>query len=152
MRMKAMDELKNIGPTLSKIKREQPFTVPDGYFDNFQARLDDAIKAKKDLTSAGTYRFVIRPYMAAAVLLIVALLAGTAILRKDHGNKADDRFHAEISLVVEQELYSISEETILETLATGQSDKQFQKQANSDEMINYLLNEDINEEELLNTL
>ena len=40
VKMKVMDELKDIGPSLSNIKKDTPFTVPDGYFSNFQTRLD----------------------------------------------------------------------------------------------------------------
>ena len=62
--------------------------------------------------------------MAAAILLIVALLAGTLVFRFSHGSRNERRYAAELSQVVEQELYSISEETILEVMTTDQTDKQ----------------------------
>lgn len=39
-----MDDLKNIAPKLSKIKREVPFKVPNGYFEQFPDRLKKRIK------------------------------------------------------------------------------------------------------------
>jgi len=42
-----MDELKEIAPKLSKIKKEQPFGVPDHYFDDFSARLQMKLEAEK---------------------------------------------------------------------------------------------------------
>lgn len=42
-----MDELKNIAPELSKLKKEQPFDTPDNYFDDFSARLQMRIEAEK---------------------------------------------------------------------------------------------------------
>lgn len=42
-----MDELKNIAPELSKIKKEVPFRTPDNYFDDFSARMHTKIAAEK---------------------------------------------------------------------------------------------------------
>jgi len=151
MKTKVMDEIKNIGPSLSNIKREVPFTVPDSYFNSFQIRLDKTIRERVTKPSR-IYRILMSPYMAAAVTMFIVVAAGTILLRINHRSSISQRFHSEISLVVEQELYSISEETILETLTDDQPVKRLQKPALSDEMINYLLNEDLSEEELRNPL
>lgn len=45
--MGKMDELKEIAPELSKIKKETPFRVPENYFDDFSARLQMKIEAEK---------------------------------------------------------------------------------------------------------
>ena len=42
-----MDELKNISPKLSEIKKENPFRTPDNYFDDFSARFDLAQKQEE---------------------------------------------------------------------------------------------------------
>ena len=42
-----MKELKNIAPELSKIKKENPFKVPEHYFDDFSARLQMKLDAEK---------------------------------------------------------------------------------------------------------
>lgn len=44
-----MDELKEIAPKLSKMKKESPFGVPDNYFDDFSARLQVKIEAEKTI-------------------------------------------------------------------------------------------------------
>lgn len=43
-----MDELKKIAPELSKIKKENPFRVPDNYFEDFSARLQLRLEAEKE--------------------------------------------------------------------------------------------------------
>lgn len=43
-----MDELKNIAPQLSEIKKENPFRAPENYFDDFSARLNAKIEAEKE--------------------------------------------------------------------------------------------------------
>ena len=42
-----MDELKNIAPELSKLKKENPYRTPKNYFDDFSARMHTAIEQEK---------------------------------------------------------------------------------------------------------
>ena len=42
-----MKELEKIAPELSKIKKENPFRVPDNYFDDFSARLQAKLDAEE---------------------------------------------------------------------------------------------------------
>ncbi len=42
-----MEDLKNIAPELSKIKKETPFRVPEHYFEDFSARLQMKLDAEK---------------------------------------------------------------------------------------------------------
>lgn len=43
-----MDELKNIAPELSKLKKENPFGTPRNYFDDFSARMHTKLEAEKN--------------------------------------------------------------------------------------------------------
>ncbi len=53
-----MDELKNIAPELSKMKKEVPFGTPDHYFDDFSARLKMKIEAEKQTVAPRKTRFI----------------------------------------------------------------------------------------------
>ena len=53
-----MDELKNIAPELSKLKKETPFCTPDQYFDDFSARLQMQIQAEKRAVAPRKTRFI----------------------------------------------------------------------------------------------
>ncbi|HJZ40618.1 MAG TPA: hypothetical protein VJ203_09660 [Bacteroidales bacterium] len=146
-----MDELKNIAPKLSRIKKDHPFEVPDHYFEDFRAGLQEKIQShKKDSFTRG-YAVTLKPYLIAAVIVIVALVGGNVIFQQLSSRNSDDRFRREISQVVEQELYSISEEIIFEAMEVGITDENHTVPTGSDEMIDYLLNADV-EEELLNSL
>ncbi len=46
-KMKEMDELKNIAPELSKLKKENPFGTPKNYFNDFSARLHTELEKEK---------------------------------------------------------------------------------------------------------
>jgi hypothetical protein len=43
-----MNELEKIAPELSKIKKENPFKVPENYFESFSARLQTRLEAEKN--------------------------------------------------------------------------------------------------------
>jgi len=143
-----MDKENNISPKLSKIPRGTPFKVPEGYFETFSDRLGEAIH-KKDPVPERRIHYL-KPYLAAAILIIVALVSGSYIFRNNLG-RSGDRFHAEVSRVVEQELYSISEETILEAMETDVA-PETEPSTETDEMINYLLDENVDEADMLNAL
>ncbi|MBN1788985.1 MAG: hypothetical protein JW830_00725 [Bacteroidales bacterium] len=140
-----MSELKNTGHGLSDIRKGNPFEVPDRYFEDFSARLNDRIHAEKE-TSRKDYALTWRPYAAAAILLVVALLAGGYFFSNNKGSKADRLFRTEISQVVEQELYSISEEMILEVLEVNTSQTPAGSDISSEDAIEYLMNEDLGED------
>jgi hypothetical protein len=146
-----MNKLKNTGPGFSDIRKDNPFGVPDRYFEDFSSRLNERIHAEKGVIRKKNFALTWKPYAAAAILLIVALLAGNYFFGNYQGRKADKLFHAEISQVVEQELYSISEETILEVLEVKTNETPDGSTISSEDAIEYLLNEDLGED-MLNAL
>lgn len=72
-----MDELEKIAPELSKIRKENPFKVPDNYFDDFSARLQVKMEAEKAGISKNRNKIIqfIKPALglAAGFALIVML-------------------------------------------------------------------------------
>jgi hypothetical protein len=129
------------------LNKENPFRVPEGYFDDLAVRIRNGIPTNKDAKQKHTL-ISLKPYAAAAVLLIIALIGGTVLInRKSADNR--EQFQSEISQLIETELYSIPEETIIEVMSTEYSGTSTD---NNDEAIEYLLNENINETELTNAL
>lgn len=143
-----MDKQNNIPPIISKIPKENPFKVPNGYFETFSYRLGETIHKKAPAPEKRIH--YIKPYLAAAILILVALVSGYYALRTTPG-RSGERFHAEVSRVVEQELYSISEETILDAMGNDDG-KETVTSPDTDEMINYLLDENMDESDMLNAL
>jgi hypothetical protein len=140
-------------PDLAAIGKGNPFEVPHGYFEGFSDRLQERIHTKENRISA---RQVVmlnwKPYLAAAVVLLVALLSGTYYMGKTQERRMDRRFHAEITQVVEQELYSIDETTLLEMLSTDVPEKLPADAVDAQDALDYLLNESLDEADLLNAL
>lgn len=73
-----MNELEKIAPRLSKIKKEQPFDVPDNYFDDFSARLQSKLEAEKTVLPKPKNKVIrlLKPAigLAASFLLIFMLV------------------------------------------------------------------------------
>jgi hypothetical protein len=72
-----MDELKNIAPKLSKLKKELPFKAPENYFDNFSARLQMKLEAEKKVVpqqKSGIIRFLKPAIGLAASFALIFML------------------------------------------------------------------------------
>jgi len=75
---KAMDELEKLGPELSKIKKENPFRVPENYFEDFSARLQIKLEAEKGGTTKNQSRIIqfLKPALGlAAGFALIFMLA-----------------------------------------------------------------------------
>jgi hypothetical protein len=146
-----MNQPDNTGPNLKNIKKEQPFKVPDGYFEDFTARLNDRIHAPSTTAHVKIFALV-KPYVAAAVILIIALIAGSYYYRSNKSRKATERFYTEVSQEIERDLYSFSDEFIFQVMMKEIPENSISSSLNTEDVINYLLNEDLVDEELTDEL
>lgn len=72
-----MEDLKNIAPELSKIKKENSFGTPDNYFDDFSARMQMKLEAEKTPVVKKEFRIIniLKPALGlAASFAIIVLL------------------------------------------------------------------------------
>jgi hypothetical protein len=73
-----MNEFKKNAPETSKIKKKQPFRVPDNYFDDFSARLHTRLETETDVLpqSKGRVIRMLKPILglAASFALIFLLV------------------------------------------------------------------------------
>ena len=145
-----MDDLEKTAPELSGIKKDQPFTVPDGYFENFSSRLGEITHSGSKAVLKNRLVIVLRPYLVAAVIVVIALLTGKYFLTSHQNAGSSGNLHTEISQAVERELYSINEETILEVMQPDDQEISADQGINPQEVIDYLMNETVNEVDLLN--
>ena len=71
---KTMIELNKIAPELSKIKKENPFRVPENYFEDFSARLHERLEVEK--TGVPKYKNKVIQFLKPAI----GLAAGFALI------------------------------------------------------------------------
>ncbi|HEX2394399.1 MAG TPA: hypothetical protein VHI78_03590 [Bacteroidales bacterium] len=121
-----------------------PFKVPDGYFETFPDKLVTKLPEKQ--VKQNQFDIIaLNRYAAAAILVIVAVISVYLILRNPSDNIEQSPLQSEISVLVENDIYSFNEEMIYEAINSYEA-------PNSEEVIDYLLNEDLNESELINAL
>ena len=72
-----MEDLEKIAPELSKIKKENPFRVPDNYFESFSTRLQTKLDAEMNVAPKKQTRIIqfLKPAigLAAGFALIIML-------------------------------------------------------------------------------
>ncbi len=139
-----MSNPEHINKSLSALQKENPFRVPEGYFKNFPDKLNERLKKEYQTPDRKKPLLVIRYYAAAAILIIAVVLSGIAIFKNPKAKTPD--LTQEISMMIENNLYSFQEETIWEAMETPDNT------GFNDETMEYLINEDINENEIINAL
>lgn len=129
-----------------------PFKVPEDYFENFSVRLSNRIHEKKSPEIVGRLIPVLRPYFAIAVITIVILVAVRIfIFQPGKGNLGDLKGY-EISASVENNLYYYSEEAIIEAVYPVFESSTPEEDVTEEEIIEYLINEDISLNDILNAI
>lgn len=85
-----MDELKNIAPELSKLKKENPFGTPKNYFDDFSARMHTKIEAEKKPPQEKKIRLIqlLKPALGLAASFAIIIMLVYVPLKKFTSNQS----------------------------------------------------------------
>jgi hypothetical protein len=145
-----MDDINNTAPNLSKIKKNKQFKVPEGYFDTFPARMRDKIHEMKHEGFYEKYVLNLKPYLAIAALFIGLVVIG--LITRNELNKSSigtEPGRDEVAALIEDDIYNISEETIMEAIYANEStsddaDINGNDEDLTNEIIDYLIDENIN--------
>jgi hypothetical protein len=102
----ATEELESISPLLSGLKKQNPYTVPQGYFENIATGMPaQANKQETKVVSIGSRKWF--RYAAAAIITGVIVMAGFIFIKNDKVD-AGTNSHA----WVEKKLKKVSTEKI----------------------------------------
>ena len=138
-----MDELKNMAPNLSKIKKETPFRVPEGYFDNFADRLNEKIKQENKPGRIHKIYHTGKPYLAVAASFIGLLIIAVTVFRVVETKKVSSGLtNEEIIAYIKNDIYDYDEVTIIENLQP-ENTINTKSDLKDDEIIEYLKDDDI---------
>lgn len=97
-----MDELEKIAPELSKIKKENPFRVPENYFDDFSARLQVRLEAEKSGVSKNQSRIIqfLKPALGlAAGFVLIIMLAYWPLTKFTANQQANNSIETETDFI-----------------------------------------------------
>ncbi len=138
-----MDELKNMAPNLSKIKKETPYRVPDDYFDNFASRLDEKISSQNEQERRKNIFIVAKPYLAVAASIAVLMIIAFSVFRiVEIKHTPDVLTKDEIMAYIKDDIYDYDETTIVENLSSENVTSP-KNELSDQEIIEYLQNEGV---------
>ncbi len=162
-----MSENKNIKFDLSKTKKENPFQVPDGYFDSFSVRLAEKLSAQKKRKYEKKFLFVTRPQLIYISSFILVVLITYGIFKYIPVDSEEPVLtQQEIAEVIENEIFDyeenllienydeteLSEEVVIKSIIEEPVTEVNSDNDYSEEIINYLVEEDIDLESIVQEL
>ncbi|MDX8339146.1 hypothetical protein SLH46_08150 [Draconibacterium sp. IB214405] len=116
-----MEELKNIAPELSKLKKENAFGTPRGYFDDFPARMQMKLEAEKNVADKQEFKIInlLKPALGLAasfaiIFMLVYIPIKTfipqeQIIQTTVSNDYNDQFHTILEELDENSFFSLLE-------------------------------------------
>lgn len=142
-----MNDLETFGPKLNKAGKKNPYRVPDGYFDTLPARVQElcATQTKEEPTVSWGVAFRTQLALAAGICFFV-LLATTGYYYSKQSSSTS--FNRDYIKLVEESGIEFNEIQLYEAVTNG-AKKDTIKKLYNDELMEYLLNDNIENGTLL---
>ena len=133
-----MNDLETFGPKLSKIGKENPYRVPEGYFDALPSRVQELCTKQKVDEPSVSWGVTFRTQLAlAAGICFFVMLAITGYY---YSKQASNLFDRDYLKLVEESGIEFNEIQLYEAVTNGVKKDTIKKPYN-DELMEYLLNE-----------
>ena len=144
------EEIKAIAPTLLSIDKYNPFEVPKDYFEELPTIIQERVVESKESSSLLDWLFwLLKPRLAVSMIAIL-IISVVGIYYMNNNSIQNTEATEELSL--EDNLYYINENEILEHL-TADASIGFESASEDENSIeNYLLDNNIDESNLSNEL
>ena len=147
-----MDNLNKIPPKLSKTGKRTPFKVPENYFENFSVKLGERLHEKNSPEFITRLIPVLKPYFAIAIIAIVILLTARIFIFQPGKRDINSLKSYEITANIEDNIFYYSEETIIEAVYPDFESSSPDEDLTNEEIIEYLINDDVSIDEILNAI
>ena len=139
-----MKDKENIKTSFDALKEDNPFKAPDGYFESFASKVQDKIHAQKKSLFEQIIT-ALKPQVALATVFVTAMLvifvAKKLFIPSNDFNT--DEFADQYAWMLED----LSEEDIL---SLNFNETEVDEEEYEEEILNYLLNEGIETDQILN--
>ena len=133
-----MEKLKHIAPKLSGIKKENPFSTPDNYFEDFSAKLHSKIESSKIIEHKKPNALIriLKPTLGlAASFAIIFMLVYWPLSKFDERYSMNDQEETEM---MDENYYSLIAELDENSLYTLLDEEQEDNTFSEDELVSYL--------------
>lgn len=143
-----MNDLETIGPKLNKTGKENPFRVPEGYFDSLPSRVQELCTKQEVQELSVSWGVTLRTQLAlAAGICFFAMLAVTGYYYSQRASKLN-LFERDYIKLVEESGTEFDEIQLYEAV-NNNAKKDTIKKHNNDELMDYLFNDNIENGTLL---
>jgi len=144
-----MNEEKNIKFNYSDKKLKSNFQLPGGYFDDLPGRIQNRIDKLENVQAERRNIYLYPKYKIAVAAVLVTLLFVTVVNK----NRIFSDIYNDNEMIEMIENYSIAmdEESILSYIET-ETDLYLEEEETDDEMIDYLIDQGIEIEELIDII
>ncbi|MDD3891721.1 MAG: hypothetical protein PHE03_05395 [Bacteroidales bacterium] len=140
-----MKEKENINKFTAKYGKELPYSVPDGYFDSLPFRIQEycltqsPVHTKQKVTVWQAIRAQIS--LAAGFVALAFLAAGAYYVLQPTSNTPSVLSNDDYIEIIQNNIYDFDEENLINEIQPYRLDDSIQSY--NDEMIQYLLDQDI---------
>lgn len=141
------EEIKQEAPLLASIPKYNPFEVPTHYFDDLPSRVQQIVSTKKSSTSLIEWlMLVIQPRFVLPV--IITLFVSFSGIRYLNTISTMPKMEASEEQSTEEELWSIDEGTIMESMNASESTENSAVASDDASIQNYLIENNVDEANL----
>lgn len=149
------EDLSKIAPMLYSIGKRNPFKVPDGYFDNLPALIQARCTKEKTAVIRDMRYYMLRIALPVASAAAIVLFIVTLSLRQANNSRnISDLTFVDMGANVEDEIMgSVDENLLMEAIEeNGVFNAEKAVDPETDAMIDYLIDQDIDESLIANQL
>lgn len=149
-RIEDEEDIKAIAPTLLSIDKYNPFEVPNDYFEELPTIVQERVISRKNESSLPQWLLLLfKPRFAVPLMAIVFI---SIVGVKYMNNKAEVKTETAEELSLEDHLYYIDENDIIDQLTADVSVETESASEDDNSIENYLLDNNIDESNLNNEL
>lgn len=148
--------MKNLNKKLEELKgnRTNPFSVPEGYFENFPTRMQEKISSDNQ-EPAWILKLMqyVKPQLALGFMIVAFTFISITTVNYILSNKNDSGLNKDLYSTIEVDASEYSEQHFIDIIME-EDEKQVieQKEIETDYYINYLVDEDIDYGTLIDEL
>jgi len=136
-----MDNLKNIAPELSKLKKENNFTVPESYFEELPLKVQERVHQKKTNVFFGFSELIRKPaYVISFAILLILIVSIPLTVAVLNNQKTTNQIAYHAIELDELDFFDISEDLLIEAIsANGDLLIEMVNEVEDDEMLDFIL-------------
>ncbi|MFH2141833.1 MAG: hypothetical protein ABIJ97_05390 [Bacteroidota bacterium] len=139
------NDLKNIAPKLFSAKKENPFIVPENYFENFSSVIQDKIEVSGNNKGwQKIYHFIKPQLKLAAGFILFALFAAIIVYSIGKGKLGENEKISNNEIIIDDELqlYGISDDDQIISVLI-EEEYSTTDTLSSEEIVNYLVDSEL---------